>query len=170
MPFEITVVEGYVFRKEMAGLYNRGQSRCAKIFYRCYSARPASNLESRKDTDVIGPPDPVSNLRPIVFAKAESENSLEKEYRQAREDTQTWNQTFWTKHNTSFTEERKKFQETLKGQGKTYLTADDMSVFYKRFLDKNWHTHFNYNVAWYKRNIRILLLELRVRFSKRNFK
>lgn len=37
-----------------------------------------------------------------------------------------------------------------------------MSEFYKRFLDKNWSKHVNYNIEWYKRNLTILLLSLRV--------
>ncbi|KAK2576703.1 hypothetical protein KPH14_005363 [Odynerus spinipes] len=109
----------------------------------------------------IGRPDPVSHLRPIIFKRPQNETKLEKTYREAREDTQLWNQTFWTKHNNSFTRERKQFQETLKAQGKTTLTADEMSVFYKNFLDKNWRMHLDYNISWYKKNFRLLLLELR---------
>ena len=52
--------------------------------------------------DLIGPPDPVSNLRPIIFAKSENESRLEKKFREAREDTQIWNQNFWTEHNNNF--------------------------------------------------------------------
>lgn len=67
-------------------------------------------------------------------------------------------------------QERKQFQETLKAQGKTSITADDMSVFYKEFLDKNWQIHLNYNIAWYKRNVKLLFLEIRVRISKLKFR
>lgn len=67
-------------------------------------------------------------------------------------------------------QERKEFQELLKAQGKEALTADDMSVFYKQFLDKNWQSHFNYNIAWYKKNIQILLLGILVNISKFKFK
>lgn len=42
------------------------------------------------------------------------------------------------------------------------LTADEMSEFYKTFLDKNWKTHVQYNVEWYKRNLTMLFLALRV--------
>ncbi|KAI4503042.1 hypothetical protein M0802_002086 [Mischocyttarus mexicanus] len=120
--------------------------------------------------DQIGNPDPISHLRPIIFKKPYNESKLEKEYREARENTQLWNQTFWTKHNNSFIQERRKFQETLKTQGKTSLTADEMSVFYKYFLDKNWRLHFDYNVSWYRKNVYLLLLELRVKISKLIFR
>ncbi|XP_036139263.1 cytochrome c oxidase assembly factor 8 isoform X2 [Monomorium pharaonis] len=125
-----------------------------------------NNLELH---DVIGPPDPVSNLRPIVFASSTKETYLEKMHRDLRKETQQWNQIFWSKHNISFIEERKQFQQMLKAQGKT-LTADDMSIFYKQFLDKNWESHFNYNIAWYKRNLKILLFGIAAKISKLKFK
>lgn len=142
---------------------------------------------------MIGPPDPISNLRPIIFANPPKETYLEKRYRELREETQQWNQIFWSKHNTSFIkvillnwsfnnirfsiqkdlikfQEREQFQQMLKAQGKVTLTADDMSVFYKQFLDQNWQTHFNYNIAWYKRNIKILFFGIAVKVSKLKFK
>jgi len=67
-------------------------------------------------------------------------------------------------------QERKQFQQMLKAQGKITLTADDMSVFYKQFLDKNWQSHFNYNIAWYKRNIKILFFGIASKISKLKFK
>lgn len=132
--------------------------------------KASANLKHPAKVDIIGPPDSVSNLRPIIFAKSKDETRVEKKYREAREDTQLWNHKFWMKHNSNFVQERKDFQETLRTQGKTSITADDMSVFYKQFLDKNWWTHYKYNIDWYKRNVKLLFLELRVRFSKFRFK
>ncbi|XP_011259104.1 apoptogenic protein 1, mitochondrial [Camponotus floridanus] len=128
-------------------------------------------LKSNQQThDLIGPPDPVSNLRPIIFARSAKETYFEKKYLDLREETQQWNQEFWLKHNTNFVKERKQFQELLKAQGKTNITADDMSVFYKKFLDKNWQSHFNYNKSWYKRNIKILLYGIAAKISKLKIK
>ncbi|XP_024945675.1 APOPT family protein CG14806, mitochondrial isoform X3 [Cephus cinctus] len=124
-----------------------------------------SNLTSKSpiqsDRDLIGPPDSISNLRPIIFAKSDRETELEKKYRETREATQEWNQRFWTKHNTNFSHERKQFKELLKKEGNNSVSADEMSVFYKQFLDKNWQSHLNYNIAWYKKNLHLLLLEFR---------
>ncbi|XP_046412697.1 COA8 family protein CG14806, mitochondrial isoform X1 [Neodiprion virginianus] len=134
-----------------------------------YRRRELHNLKiqpSGSRLDAIGPPDPVSNLRPIIFAKPDKETELERCYRRARESAQAWNQEFWTKHNASFILERKQFQENRKQAGIPTLTADEMSVFYKKFLDKNWQTHLNYNISWYKKNITILILEIRVKLSR----
>lgn len=137
---------------------------------RLFCTKTSKSLRDNQQHDVIGPPDPVSNLRPIVFARSPKETHLDKKYRELKQEAQEWNQAFWLRHNTSFIEERKQFQELLKAQGKTALTADDMSVFYKQFLDKNWQAHFNYNVAWYKRNIKILLFGILTNISKLKFK
>lgn len=133
-------------------------------------SKSTHKISDKVNFDQIGRPDPISHLRPIIFKKPHNETKLEKTYREAREDTQLWNQTFWTKHNNSFIKERKQFQDELKAQGKTTLTADEMSVFYKHFLDKNWKMHLNYNILWYKRNFKLLLLELRVKISKLTFR
>lgn len=45
------------------------------------------------------------------------------------------------------------------------LSADKMSEFYKKFLDENWKTHFNYNKTWYKHNFELLVLAFRTKFQ-----
>ncbi|XP_012269369.1 COA8 family protein CG14806, mitochondrial [Athalia rosae] len=128
---------------------------------------PSWRVPSPEDRlDAIGPPDPVSNLRPIVFAVPNNETALEKTYRETRVSTQAWNQEFWSKHNARFILERKKFQDTQKQAGVSTLTADEMSVFYKKFLDEHWQTHLNYNISWYKKNITLLFLEIRVNLAR----
>ena len=47
-------------------------------------------------------------------------------------------------------------------QGKKTLTYDEMSTFYKSFLDQHLNTHKQYNKEWYKRNVNNLLLSARV--------
>lgn len=42
----------------------------------------------------------------------------------------------------------------------------EISVFYKDFLDRNWKTHYKYNLEWYKNNIYLSSLALRVNFSR----
>lgn len=44
--------------------------------------------------------------------------------------------------------------------------SDEISIFYKDFLDRNWKTHYNYNFEWYKKNIYLSSLALRVHMSR----
>jgi len=41
---------------------------------------------------------------------------------------------------------------------KTTLSADEMSEFYRDFLNSKWSQHLNFNIEWQKRNARVLLL------------
>lgn len=52
--------------------------------------------------DWIGPPNPLSNLRPIVYHIPENETELEKRLRHLRQETEDWNHDFWTKQNVTF--------------------------------------------------------------------
>ncbi|KAJ0180256.1 hypothetical protein K1T71_003660 [Dendrolimus kikuchii] len=117
-------------------------------------------------SDMVGPPDPVSNLRRIVFREPSNETELEKKYRELRLEVQEWNQNFWTQHNLRFFNEREEYLKKHLPEGKQNLTADEMSVFYKRFLDKNWKTHIQYNIDWYKKNITLLGLAMQVKIRK----
>ncbi|XP_068629682.1 COA8 family protein CBG23705, mitochondrial [Battus philenor] len=117
-------------------------------------------------SDMVGPPDPVSNLRRIVFKQPANETGLERRYREMRTEVQEWNQRFWTQHNSSFFQEREEYLKKNLPEGKQNLTADEMSVFYKSFLDKNWKAHMTYNLEWYKKNVTLLLLSMQVKLRK----
>lgn len=64
----------------------------------------------------------------------------------------------------TFLKERQEYiKKNLKpGDDRKTLTADEMSEFYKAFLDKNWKMHVSYNFEWYKRNFNLLYLACRV--------
>lgn len=56
----------------------------------------------RISTDMVGPPDPVSNLRTVIFRQPINETQLEKRYRELRAEVQEWNHKFWAQHNSRF--------------------------------------------------------------------
>ncbi|KAF7200940.1 cytochrome c oxidase assembly factor 8 [Nothobranchius furzeri] len=122
--------------------------------------------------DWIGPPNPLSNLRPIVYHIPEKESDLEKRLRMLRQETEDWNHEFWTKQNISFSKEKEAFIIShLKAKGLTLrdedgrrrsLNSEEMALFYKSFLDQNKLRHANYNREWYRRNFSITVLMARV--------
>ncbi|XP_034530811.1 cytochrome c oxidase assembly factor 8 [Notolabrus celidotus] len=122
--------------------------------------------------DWIGPPNPLSNLRPIVYRVSENETELEKRLRHLRQETEDWNHTFWTKQNITFSKEKEAFIiSQLKSKGLTArdeqgrrraLSSEVMAEFYKSFLDTNRTRHAQYNNEWYRRNFTITLLMARV--------
>lgn len=141
------------------------------------------------DRDYIGPPDKLSNLRPILRHEAKDETPLERELRLKRVEVEEWNQRFWQNHNQKFIkvsfahpvhflfsiirritfvcyfQEKEAFILANKVDDSDTLSADKMSEFYKKFLDENWQTHFNYNKAWYKHNFDMLVLAYRTKFQ-----
>ena len=58
--------------------------------------------EDPNATTEVGPPDPVSNLRPIRIKQKEGETETEKRLRELRMDTAQFNQEFWSSHNQKF--------------------------------------------------------------------
>ncbi|XP_068607782.1 cytochrome c oxidase assembly factor 8 [Brachionichthys hirsutus] len=134
--------------------------------------RSASRPAPSSTHDWIGPPNPLSNLRPVVYRVPENETALEKRLRHLRQQTEDWNHNFWTKQNIDFSEEKDAFiVSQLEAEGLTRrdeqgrrrsLNSEQMAVFYKSFLDKNRTRHADYNKEWYRRNFSITLLMARV--------
>ncbi|KAL4656354.1 apoptogenic protein 1, mitochondrial-like [Arapaima gigas] len=122
--------------------------------------------------DWIGPPDWLSNLRPILYHIPENESPLERRLRCLRQETEDWNHKFWANQNTTFCKEKEEFilsRLTAKGLnlrdedgGRRTLSSEEMAVFYKDFLDKNCEKHASYNREWYRRNFTITLLMAQV--------
>ncbi|XP_052273886.1 COA8 family protein Y39B6A.34, mitochondrial-like isoform X2 [Dreissena polymorpha] len=100
------------------------------------------------------------------------ESSLERDYRLKREVVQKWHHEFWTAHNKRFfTLKEKYIQEKLAEKGEAAddinkVTPEELSVFYKKFLDDNYPTHIQYNKDWYKKNISLLWPALKVNFYR----
>lgn len=59
-------------------------------------------IDENNEVDLIGPPDPISNLRPILRRNVTKESAMQQTLRDIQNTTQLWNQEFWTKHNANF--------------------------------------------------------------------
>ncbi|CAG9817362.1 unnamed protein product [Phaedon cochleariae] len=129
---------------------------------------PVIAIRPQDNIDIIGPPDPLSNLRPIIRRCPTNETIFQQSLREMQDATHTWNQQFWTDHNQKFIKQRQEFinSHQVEGQEKRQLSADEMSEFYKRFLDENWLTHIRYNNEWYKKNLTMLFLALKVSLER----
>jgi len=122
--------------------------------------------------DLIGPPRPASNLRPVKFAVREGESPLEARLRTLRQETQKLNQDWWTQHNREFKQGRENFIKNIletkypNEPDKSTLSADEMSQFYREFMNQQWKSHVEYNKEWQKRNWSIIFLSARVKLEK----
>ncbi|XP_023012321.1 cytochrome c oxidase assembly factor 8 [Leptinotarsa decemlineata] len=137
------------------------------VFIENSMEEPVIVMREEDDIDLIGPADPISNLRPIIRKHLANETILQRRLRNLQNETQEWNHLFWTEHNERFKKEQQTYIDLfLKGQIKRQLTADEMSEFYKKFLDENLSSHMKYNREWYKRNFTLLILSLLVNLEK----
>ncbi|KAL2098639.1 hypothetical protein ACEWY4_005119 [Coilia grayii] len=149
-------------------LHNTGQA--PKQANQTERARFSPSSSSKNDW--IGPPDRLSNLRPIIYHIPENETPLERRLRHLRQETEDWNHQFWTNQNITFSKEKEEYiVAQLKAKGlterdengkKRSLSTEEMAVFYKDFLDKNYKRHANYNKEWYQRNFTITMMMARV--------
>uniref|UniRef100_A0A0K0FFW4 Apoptogenic protein 1, mitochondrial (inferred by orthology to a human protein) n=1 Tax=Strongyloides venezuelensis TaxID=75913 RepID=A0A0K0FFW4_STRVS len=120
------------------------------------SDNPRIRLDRRFDW--VGPADRVSKIRPIKLRIVDNETELEKKYRLDREELNEWNSKFWENHNIAFEKQRDQFITARKKElGKLgNVTANDMSTFYKEFLNDEYAALSQYNKIWYKRNFQLL--------------
>ncbi len=72
-------------------------------------------------------------------------------------------QTDWFFH---FFQEKEEFVKLYKKPEGEAVSADEMSLFYKSFLDKNRKMHIYYNISWYLKNFELLFLALQVNLEK----
>ncbi|VDL77854.1 unnamed protein product [Nippostrongylus brasiliensis] len=96
--------------------------------------------------DWVGPPHPISKIRPIKLRRVDNETDLERQYRIAREELNRWSSSFWEKHNTLFDTKKAEFVEKRKKElGRIeQVSANDLSR------------------EWYRRNIALCWPALKV--------
>lgn len=115
--------------------------------------------------NLVGPRDNKSNIRKIIYAKTRDEKLTEKIFRERQQELDMWHQTFWEKQNEQFYQSKKAFLK-VRGRDIGIETkkdfADDLSKFYKNFLDGHYQVHSQYLRVWYLRNFQLLWMALQV--------
>lgn len=77
------------------------------IYFRATSSKkptetPVIVVSEHGNVDLIGPPDQLSNLRPVIRRILDNESPLQHTLRELQNDTQKKNQEFWSLHNQNF--------------------------------------------------------------------
>ncbi|KAF9900849.1 hypothetical protein EC991_006795 [Linnemannia zychae] len=118
------------------------------------SLDPAQN----KNKFLVGNPHPVSNLRPVLYPIPANESKEDRLFRKQRERVDAFNQNFWVNNNAMFNKAKAEYEEKIRAQnGNQPVTTDELSVFYKDFLDKAYERQLNYNRQWWIENISLLV-------------
>ncbi|KAI7821549.1 hypothetical protein BC939DRAFT_455492 [Gamsiella multidivaricata] len=124
------------------------------------SSRKRESLDPAQNTDklLVGNPHPVSNLRPVKYPVPSNESKDDRLFRERRERVDAFNQSFWVNNNTMFNKAKAEYEEKIRAQnGNQLVTTEELSVFYKDFLDKAYERQMNYNRQWWIENVGLLL-------------
>ncbi|CAH3128295.1 unnamed protein product [Pocillopora meandrina] len=134
-----------------------------------------SASSSRGKFNLVGPRHHGSNIRKIIFAKLKNESTKERYFREQQQELNTWNQNFWGKQNEKFNKSKKAFLQLRPRNLETDTNkelADELSKFYRDFLDGNYNVHSQYlrnyvlpfvlNRDWYRRNFHLLWTGIQV--------
>ncbi|EKM55618.1 uncharacterized protein PHACADRAFT_94000 [Phanerochaete carnosa HHB-10118-sp] len=131
--------------------------------------------------DLVGPPDPVSNLRPVIYddtpaqsAPASHPYSLkeftgdtrEYQWKVQRQELDAYNHNFWADSNTRFNAALEARLSSLPADSTSYDRELAMSDFYGSWLAQEQDRLRAYNAEWRKRNWDNIVLEARVKYQK----
>ncbi|VDD95977.1 unnamed protein product [Enterobius vermicularis] len=136
---------------------------------------PVKQTRLDRRYDWVGPPDKVSRIRPIRLRRLHDETSTERKFREFWENMNEWNHRFWETHNLLYEKRKAEFIAHKKSNSLLHEkpTANELSDFYKSFLNENYESLAAYNREWYSRNFKLLWLAAQVsvvRFRRMFFK
>lgn len=109
----------------------------------------------------------ISHIHIHIYTEHSNETPLERQVRTKKIELNQWHQQFWKDNNQRFINEKYSFEQKIKLEtGKPTVTAEELSVFYKDFLNKNYNNHLQYNRQWWRENFGLLLPSLKLVFEK----
>ncbi|KAJ2555850.1 hypothetical protein EV175_002170 [Coemansia sp. RSA 1933] len=101
---------------------------------------------------LVGPPHPISNIRPIAFYIPSDETAAEQKYRELREHAVARDHEFWLDNNTRFEQGKADFERHTT-ETKGACTLDDLSEYFKQYQVDSFDRHLQYNRYVWKRNL-----------------
>ncbi|KAJ1895642.1 hypothetical protein LPJ81_004919, partial [Coemansia sp. IMI 209127] len=114
-----------------------------------YTSRVGSLLPGQI---LVGPPHPISNIRPIRFYIPSDETLIERKYRELREHAVARDHEFWLDNNMRFEQGKTDFERhTVVTKGA--CTLDDLSDYFKQYQVDSFDRHLEYNRYVWKRNL-----------------
>ncbi|KAF9426182.1 hypothetical protein BGZ94_006850 [Podila epigama] len=123
------------------------------------ASKKRESLDPSQNTDkfLVGNPHPISNLRPVKYPIPKNESAQDRALREQRESVDAYNQNFWVTNNNMFIKAKAEYEAKIRAQnGNVPVTTEELSIFYKDFLDKAYVRQMNYNRQWWIKNIGLL--------------
>ncbi|KAI0831350.1 hypothetical protein BC628DRAFT_1415867 [Trametes gibbosa] len=132
---------------------------------------------------LVGPPDPISHLRPVVYDDAPppvaqrvphpyslgefTGNTREYQWKMQRQELDAFNHAFWLDSNSRFYAAKEAVLQSLpETAGGAEQREHALSAFYVRWVAQERTRLDAYNVEWRRRNWSTILLGARVRYQE----
>ncbi|KAH9843031.1 uncharacterized protein C8Q71DRAFT_699888 [Rhodofomes roseus] len=131
---------------------------------------------------IIGPSDPISNLRPVIYDDAVSEprtgvthpyslrefsgDTTEYQWEMQRQQLDAYNHVFWTDSNLRFNAAKRAFLDSLPDACSAEDSEFALSEFYRRWADQEADRQRAYSVEWRRRNWASVLLGARLAYER----
>jgi len=139
---------------------------------------------------LVGPNDPISNLRPIIYTDtpraqgpleshashpyslheftddAPHDRTLELQHKLAREQLDAFNHNYWTDSNTRFETAKQSVLTSLPESASSETRENALSEFYKKWVMQEKARQDEYSTEWRKRNWDTILLAARVEYQR----
>ncbi|KAF8557272.1 hypothetical protein OG21DRAFT_1482363 [Imleria badia] len=145
---------------------------------------------SSSSRHLVGPNDPISNLRPIIytdtptppashsqrhvnhpyslheFTDVPHDHTLELQHKLAREQLDAFNHNYWTDSNTRFEAAKQSVLTSLPESASPKTRENALSEFYKKWVMQEKTRQNDYSDEWRKRNWETILLAARVEYQR----
>ncbi|KIK91680.1 hypothetical protein PAXRUDRAFT_13658 [Paxillus rubicundulus Ve08.2h10] len=159
------------------------QARTLPGFVRSLHASPVSR-------HLVGPNDPISNLRPIIYTDTPThiappdsnvyhpyslseftdgvphDYTLELQFKLAREQLDAFNHNYWTDSNTRFEAAKQVTLASLPDSASPEMRENALSEFYNDWVVQERTRQDEYSAEWRKRNFSNIALAARVEYQR----
>ncbi|KAF8843578.1 hypothetical protein BDN67DRAFT_136254 [Paxillus ammoniavirescens] len=144
---------------------------------------------------LVGPNDPISNLRPIIYTDTPTptasqssggqepnvyhpyslseftdgvphDYTLELQFKLAREQLDAFNHNYWTDSNTRFEAAKQSALASLPDSASPEMRENALSEFYKNWMVQEQTRQDEYSAEWRKRNFDNIVLAARVEYQR----
>ncbi|KAK7693445.1 hypothetical protein QCA50_003013 [Cerrena zonata] len=131
--------------------------------------------------DIVGPPDQVSNLRPVIYDDAPilppdgvrhpyslrefTGDTREYHWKMQRQQLDAYNHEFWTDSNTRFEAAKQAYLDSLPSSCTLEDQETALSVFYSKWVKQETARQQQYCTEWRKRNWSNIMLGARVKYQ-----
>jgi len=151
--------------------------------------RPPRSLRllhsSARTCNYVAPPDPISNIRPILYDDPtrvtseplqhpyslnefcdESSDTLEYQWKLQRQQLDAFNDNFWRDSNTRFEVAKAAAMSGLSPHATAQQREERLGMFYRKWVLQEATRQVEYNAEWRRRSMEDIALSLRVSYHR----